>query len=102
MSLDAQDVLKLENWSFLKDYRKRQAELIQLAQAAYRGTKSLLGYEPTPDDCERLYTAMLIGTDIFRGIVARKRHLPPAFYESMSLALAKYVLHTQWSEISVS
>ncbi len=99
MSLDTKDVLKLEDWSFLRDYRKRRSELLTLAKASYEGTKVLLANEPTPDDCERLYMAMLLGTDIFKGMVARKRHLPPAFYESMCLALAKYVLHTQWSEI---
>lgn len=100
MSLDAKDVLKLEDWSFLTDYRRLAPELVMLAKTAYEGTKALLGDEPTPDDCERLYMAMLLGTDIFRGMVARKRHLPPAFYESMCLALAKYVLHTLWPEIS--
>lgn len=101
MSLDSNDVLKLETWSFLKDYRRRQAELRVLARAAFEFTQRLLGHAPSPDDCEELCSTLLIGSDVFRGMLARKRHLPPSFYKAMSVALAKYVIHTDWAVISI-
>lgn len=93
------DTLKLQDWSFLKDYMKRRAELLVLARAAYECTEYLQGGVPMPDDCERIYALMLIGSDLFKGMVARKRHLQPSFYEAMCLALARYVLHNNWEEI---
>lgn len=99
MPLNAQDVLKLHSWTFIKDYEKRRVELFVLARVAYEGTEFLQGSTPTPDDCEKVYALMLTGSDIFKGMVARKKHLPPSFYEAMCLALARYVLHTNWSEI---
>lgn len=100
MPLNQKDVLKLETWSFLRDYGKHRVGLIELAREAYEGTEFLRGGRPTQDSCVALYMAMLMNTEIFRGMVARKRHLPPIFYESMCLALAKYVLHTDWRWIA--
>jgi hypothetical protein len=99
MPLTFEDTHKLETWSFLRDYKKRRAELIELARAAHVNTRFLMGRKPKPDECVKLCAAMLISTEIFRGMVARKRHLAPVFYKSMCLALATYVLHTDWAEI---
>lgn len=76
-------------------------ELRILARASYEFTETLLGHTPTPNDCEGIYSVLLLGSDLFRGMVARKRHLSPAFYEAMSIALAKYVLHTDWDAILI-
>jgi hypothetical protein len=101
MPLNTQDVLKLQTWTFIKDYENRRVELLVLARAAYEATEYLHGTKPTPDGCETVYAMMLMGSDVFKGMVARKRHLPPSFYESMCLALTRYVLHINWGEILV-
>jgi hypothetical protein len=102
VSLDSKDILKLGDWSFLDDYGRRREDLLELARAAYDATEFLQGYDPTPDDCEKLYMALLIGSEIFRAMLARKRHLQPSFYEAMCLALARYVLHTDWALICLT
>ena len=100
MPLTREDLLKLRTWSFVRDYETSRYELVELARVAYESTEFLQEAKPGPGDCVELYMAMLMGTEMFQGMVARKRHLSPAFYESMCLALAKYVLHTNWTDIS--
>ena len=102
MALQARDVQQLGSWNFLSDYQKRRNELLTLARAAYLSSHYLKTSKPTPDDCEGLYKVLLEGAQVFLGMIARKPHLPPQFYDSMCLALAKYVLHTDWVIVSRS
>lgn len=102
MALQTKDTQQLGSWSFLTDYKKRRKELLTLARAAYVSVRYLKDNTPTPDDCEGLYKVLLEGADVFLGMLARKEHLNPVFYDSMCLALAKYVLHTDWVIVSRS
>lgn len=99
MPLDPLDELRLKSWSFVADYRKRRPELLALAAKAYERTEALIGGKPTPDDCEIIFEVMLSKSQVFQGMLARKPHLSPIFYKSMSLALARYVLHNLWRQI---
>lgn len=101
MPLQPEDIYRLQIWSFIKDFQSRKAEFIDLARIAYHSTKVLAGARPTPDDCERLFSGVLLGAPIFGGVLARKRFLRPIFYPAYSLAFARYVLHNHWREISV-
>jgi hypothetical protein len=100
MPLQPEDTYRLEIWSFLKDLQKLGPEFIELARIAYHSTSDLKGKRADPDDCERLYSGVLLGSSMFRGVLARKAWLLPQFYGAYALAFARYVLHNHWQEIS--
>ena len=101
MALDPNDEYALHIWSFLKDFRKRRSEFIELARIARHSVEDLKRRPPTPDECERLYQGILLNVEIFRGILARKRFLLPSYYQAYALAFARYVLHNHWVEIRI-
>jgi hypothetical protein len=100
MPLEPEDTHRLFIWSFLTDFKKLRADFIDLARIAYNSTKDLKGTKPDPDDCESLYSGLLLNAPIFQGVLARKYFLSPTFYRASALAFARYVLHNNWNEIS--
>ena|SRR5215813_6349030 len=100
MALELEDIYRLNVWSFLKDFEKLRKEFIELARIAYHSTKDLTGKNPSADECEQLFSGILLKTEIFRGILAKKYLLLPDFYRSYALAFARYVLHNYWVKIS--
>jgi hypothetical protein len=101
MAFDPNDEENLQIWSFLSDFQGLRSDFIDLARIAYHSVRQLKRTEPFPEDCETLYQGVLLGSQIFRGILHRKRWLRSSFYASYGLAFARYVLHNYWDEISL-
>jgi hypothetical protein len=101
MALDPNDRDRLHLWSFLEDFQKLRSDFIDLARIARNSVEDLKQARATPEDCEIAYQGVLLSTQIFRGILARKRFISPTFYPSHGLVFARYVLHNYWAEISL-
>jgi|KBSSwiStaDraftv2_1062776.scaffolds.fasta_scaffold121541_3 hypothetical protein len=101
MALEPEDTYRLNVWSFLTDFQKLKTKFIELARIAYHATKDLNGRNPSADECEKLFSGILLKSEIFRGILNRKYLLLPDFYQSYALAFARYVLHNHWPEVSL-
>lgn len=95
----AQDQQTLSSWNLSTDYQNHRKELIEVARIVYRTISSILNGQPQPIDCEDALTDALLGTTIFAGILARKRHAAPSLHLPFARAMARHLLDTDWSDI---
>jgi hypothetical protein len=94
--------IDLDGWSFTKDYKNHQDELIDLARSVYAtACIALNGRPPNEAQFHSAYTGSLLWSKVFLvKIVHNKKHLQPSLYPHYAGLLAKYVREHDWTEIS--
>lgn len=96
------ELLDLDGWGFVTDYRHRQAELIDLAKIVYTSLCLVNNNNPpTEAQFHKVYAGVLQVSNLYVIRIARhKKHLPPSLYPHYADLLAKYVREHDWAAIS--
>lgn len=90
----------LQSWSFVSEYTSRRAELVDVGRIVYKTLEGALKRAPTPTECLSHLAFCLLGTKVFAAILQRKQHLPPTLYNTVAVALASYLLDTDWADVA--
>ncbi len=94
------DERTLASWSFIKDYAAHRTELLELAKYVHTEVCSLLQVKLQPNDCERVYVAVLLISSTFNSIIQRKLYISSDLEETFATMLARYVLNKDWNSIN--
>lgn len=98
--LTSQDLAILSTWSFLRDYARNRDAFLEVGRMAYRILDSLVGPPHNPSDMELALTQGLWATRIFQILCQSKAHATFPLHSVFALALARYMLDNEWTEIT--
>ncbi|HLI87678.1 MAG TPA: hypothetical protein VKV37_03240 [Ktedonobacteraceae bacterium] len=100
-ALTPRELKQLEDWGFLRDYRRHRDELIRLAKRVYTATCRWVIAFPNRDTVYWNYRKALSNTDLYiEQIVGKKDHLSTSLYDYYANLLAKYVLLMDVDEVT--
>ena len=93
---------ELEAWGFLDEYVQHKTKLVILAKSIFKIVIKELQRKPQPLDCVLPYQKALASTELFTAMFrhGKRRHLFPEDYPEVANKLARYVLETDWEDIS--
>lgn len=95
-----QDLATLNGWSLLTAYTNNKTLFVEVGKIVYRALGST-GTPPNgPSDVEMPLTLALRVTNIFKKICAAKLHANFSLYPTFALSLARYILDTEWADIT--
>lgn len=95
------ELVDLDSWGFITDYRNYHDELVDLAKSTFTSQCMLLNGPPDEAQFHRAYTGSLLCTKLYLVKIAHhKRHLLLSLYHHYADLLAKYVREHDWAVIS--
>jgi hypothetical protein len=97
----ALDLATLSSLNWLIDYANNKTAFNAVGKVVYQVLMSHSGSAPTgPHMLEQPLMVALQVNNTFKAVCASKAHINPIMYPTFALALARYILDNEWTDIT--